>query len=318
MKEKKRSLQFMNIYQKYGIYIILLAMVVVLSLLSKNFFTAGNIINVLRQITINGIMTLGVSMILITGGIDLSVGGIMALAGVYATSFAHMDSTMPMAVVLLIGIGVGGLFGLINGFIVSYTNVSAFIVTLGMESITRGLCLLYTKGSPVTDLMPSFKVLGQGQTFGVPNQIYIFALMTIVTYILLHRLKFGRHVFAIGGNEMAAKVSGINVKKVKTLVYLYAGLLYGLVGVILASRTNAATPNAGSGYELSAISAAVIGGVSINGGKGSILGAIVGVFIIGILSNGMDILSISSYIQQIITGIIIIGAVCIDQARPKE
>ena len=318
MQKGRYQNNFMTIYQKYGIYIILLVMIIILSFLSDNFFTSGNIINVLRQITVNGIMTLGVTMILITGGIDLSVGGIMALAGVYATSFAHVGSTMPMAVVLMIGIGVGALFGLINGLIISHTNVSAFIVTLGMESITRGLCLLYTKGSPVTDLMPTYKVLGQGYILGVPNQVYVYILIGILTYILLHRLRFGRHVFAIGGNETAAKVSGINVKKVKTLVYFYSGALYGLVGVILASRTNAATPNAGMGYELSAISAAVIGGVSINGGKGSVLGAIVGVFIIGILSNGMDILNISSYIQQIITGIIIIAAVCIDQARPKE
>ncbi len=318
MKQKTGQINFMQIYQKYGIYIILLVMIIVLSFLSDNFFTSGNIINVLRQITVNGIMTLGVTMILVTGGIDLSVGGIMALAGVYATSFARADSSVPMAVVLLIGIAVGGLFGLMNGLIISYTNISPFIVTLGMESITRGLCLIYTQGSPVTDLMPSFKVLGQGYTFGIPNQIYVFLLMIILSYIILHKVRFGRHVFAIGGNETAAKVSGIAVKRVKTTVYLYAGLLYGLVGVMLASRTNAATPNAGTGYELDAISAAVIGGVSINGGKGGILGAIVGVFIIGILSNGMDILNISSYIQQIITGVIIIGAVCIDQFRPKE
>lgn len=316
--KKKSPRSFMDIYQRYGIYIILLLMIVILSVLSDNFFTKGNVINILRQITVNGIMTLGVTMILITGGIDLSVGGIMALAGVYATSFAHTEGGLPMGLVLLIGLGVGGFFGLVNGLIVSYTNVSPFIVTLGMESITRGLCLLYTQGSPVTDLMPSFKVLGQSYTLGIPNQIYVYILMVVLAYILLHELKFGRHVFAVGGNETAAKVSGIHVRKVKTLVYLYAGVLYGLVGVMLASRTNAATPNAGMGYELSAISAAVIGGVSINGGKGTIFGAVAGVFIIGILGNGMDILNISSYIQQIIKGIIIIGAVCIDQARPRE
>ena len=318
MSENKSRMSFGKLYSKFGIYIILLVMIIVLSIVSPFFFSRSNIINVLRQATINGTLALGVTLIIITGGIDLSVGGIMAFAGVIATSFAHTENALPLGIVILIGILVGTVFGALNGVLVSFTKITPFIVTLGVESIVRGLCLIYTHGSPVTDLDPGYKSFGQGTFLGIPILIYVFTLVTVITFIILHSLKFGRHILSVGGNEMAARVSGINVKKTKLLVYMYAGALYGLVGVMLASRTNAATPNAGTGYELDAISAVVIGGTSMSGGKGTIPGTIVGVLILGILSNGMDILNVSSYIQQVIKGVIIIGAVMIDQAKNKS
>ena len=305
------------ILNKYGIYIVLVVMVVILSIISPTFFTGSNILNILRQVSISGILAIGMTFILITGGIDLSIGSVLALAGVLGATFAHSEPSYPLILVLVIGIGTGVACGLINGLLISRTTINPFIVTMGMMTIARGLALLYTNGRPVTDQSEAFSYLGRGQIGPVTFPVILFILIAVVSIIILHKSVFGKYVYAVGGNEQSAIVSGINTAKIKLMVYLYSGALVGLAGLLLAARTNAATPNAGDGYELDAIAAAVIGGTSTAGGKGGIYGTIVGALIMTILANGMDILNISSYIQQIVKGIIIIAAVFIDQMNKK-
>ena len=306
-----------KVLNKYGIYLVLLLMVVFLSFMSSTFFTASNLLNILRQVSISGILAMGMTFILITGGIDLSIGSVLALAGVMGATFAHEDPHYPVIVAIVVGIGVGLICGLVNGLLVSKTTINPFIVTMGMMTIARGLALLYTNGRPVTGQSASFSFLGRGQVGPVTFPIVVFVLVCIASIIILHKSRLGKYIFAVGGNEQSAIVSGINASKIKLFVYLYGGALVGLAGLLLAARTNAATPNAGEGYELDAIAAGVIGGTSTSGGKGGVYGTIVGALIMTILSNGMDILNVSSYIQQIVKGIIIIGAVFVDQMNKK-
>jgi len=304
-------------FSSYGIYIVLLLMIVVLSFLSTSFFTLQNALNVLRQISINGILAIGVTLVLVTGGIDLSLGSILALAGVVSVSFAHPSPEYPLILIIAVAIGMGLLCGLVNGLLIAFSKVSAFIVTLGMMTVARGFALVYTNGRPVIDLTDQFRYIGQGIFLGIPVPIFVFLVISLAGYIILQKSKFGRHIYAIGGNETSAKISGINVAALKIFVYSFAGILCGIAGMMLASRTNAATPNAGSGYELDAIAGAVLGGTSTSGGKGKIIGTIAGVLLMGILSNGLDILNVSSYVQQIVKGVIIVGAVWIDQINTK-
>ncbi len=315
---EKNKINVSRIFSEFGIYLVLVVMIIFLSFMSPTFFTAGNFLNILRQVSINGILAMGMTFILITGGIDLSVGSVLALAGVLGATFAHPDPAYPIILPLIVGIGAGVLCGCVNGTLVSKTTISPFIVTMGMTSIARGLALLYTNGRPITGQSSSFSFLGRGVVGPVTFPVILFILICIVSIIILHRSRLGKYIFAVGGNENAAMVSGISVPKIKFFVYVYGGALCGLAGLLLASRTNAATPNAGEGYELDAIAAAVIGGTSTSGGKGSVYGTIVGALIMTILSNGMDILNVSSYIQQIVKGVIIIGAVFVDQMNKKN
>lgn len=306
-----------RLLSQYAICLVLLCMIVFLALFTNSFFTVQNIINVLRQVSINGVMAMGVTLIIVTGGIDLSLGSMLAFAGVVATSFAHPEPHCPLIIIILVGIVVGGICGMTNGFLVAHLKIPAFIATLGMTTVARGAALVYSDGRPIIDLSPSFKQFGQGSLLGVPVPIYVFVAVIILSVILLHKTRFGRYIYAIGGNQEAAKASGVNIKAVLFSVYAFAGILCGVAGVMLASRTGAGAPNAGSGYELDAIAAAVLGGTSTSGGKGTIVGTIAGILIMGILSNGLDILNVSSYIQQIIKGVIIVGAVLLDQINKK-
>lgn len=256
---------------------------------------------------------MGMTIILLTGGIDLSVGSLMALAGVIAATFAHPEPHHNVILVILLALVVGAVCGIVNGIIVAFMRVNPFIVTMGMMTIARGLTLLYTDGRPITDFSDDFQFIGRGSIGVVSMPIIFFAAVCIISALIVHSSVLGRHIYAVGGNEQAAKVSGINTTKVKLFVYMYSGIMCGLAGILLASRTNAAAPNAAEGYELDAIAAGVIGGTSTSGGRGGIYGTIVGALIMVVLSNGLDILNVSSYIQQIVKGAIIIGAVCLDQ-----
>jgi ribose/xylose/arabinose/galactoside ABC-type transport system permease subunit len=290
-------------------------MTVVLSLCTNTFFTIQNAINVIRQISVNGILAIAMTFVIITAGIDLSVGSILAFAGVVAASVGHPGNSLLLSIML--GLAVGSACGLINAVIIANTQVPAFIVTLGMMTIARGATLTYTTGRSVIDLSDQFNFIGQGDLLGIPIPIYILVAVGAISYVVLHHARFGRFVYAIGGNEMAAKVSGVNIAKVKLIVYIMSGCLAGLAGIMLASRTGAGSPNAGSGYELNAIAAAVIGGVGFAGGRGTIIGTLVGALIIGVVQNGLDLLRVSSYIQLIVRGVIIIGAVLVDQISKK-
>lgn len=307
-----------NILFKYGVYFVLLLLIIILSLLTDTFFTGRNALNVLRQISMNSILAFGMTFVIVSDGIDLSVASTVALAGVLASDLAHPGQGYPLILPIVVAIGIGAVIGVINGLIISRTGVPAFIVTLGLQQIARGVSFIYTDGRSIIDISDSYQYIGQGDLLGIPFPIYLLIGMLIISYILLQRTKFGRYVYAVGGNSMAAKVSGIRVAKIKTIVYVISGICAGIVGLILSSRTGSGNPNAGMSYELDAIAATVIGGTSMSGGKGTILGTLVGALIIGILNNGLDLINVSSYVQQVVKGVIIIGAVLIDRAHENK
>lgn len=318
-----------SIFQKYAIMIIFLVMVIALSILSPAFLQTRNLLNVVRQISVIGLVAIGVTMVIITGGTDLSSGSVIAVAAVVAASLAQRPdwaaakypalTGLPVIVPIIAGLIVGAIAGLINGVVVAKTKIPPFIATLGMMTAARGLALLYADGRPISSLIDSYNFIGQGEVLGIPFPIIVFLTMAIITHILLNNTKFGRHVYAVGGNKQAALVSGINVSKYLILVYTYAGFLAGMAGIVLSARISSGQPGLGVGYELDAIAAAVIGGTSFSeGGVGTIPGTIAGALIIGVLNNGLDLLNVSAYWQQIIKGIIIVGAVILDERKNRS
>ncbi|TCO70031.1 ABC transporter permease [Marinisporobacter balticus] len=319
MKERTEQM-----FKKYGIFLIFIGMVVLMSILSPAFLKVGNILNVVRQISVIGLIAFGVTMVIITTGIDLSSGSVLALSAVVAASFAqradwaskmYPNIDVPVIVPIIMGILVGILCGAVVGIIIAKTKIPPFISTLGMMIIARGLALLYSDGRPISSLKDSYNFIGQGKVLGIPFPIIVLMVMAVITHILLNNTKFGKYVYAIGGNENAAVVSGINVDKYKVLIYTYAGMLSGMAGIVLSSRISSGQPGLGVSYELDAIASAVIGGTSLNGGIGKITGTIIGALIIGVLNNGLDLLNVSAYWQQIVKGIIIVGAVILDERK---
>ncbi|KIL40356.1 sugar ABC transporter permease [Gordoniibacillus kamchatkensis] len=312
MKSKRSS----SIVRKYGLVLVLLAAIVFLSLFSDAFLTLDNIMNVLRQVSINGILAVGMTLVILTAGIDLSIGSVMAVAAVIAASIVHVNPGLTIVAVIA-GMIAGGLLSSVSGTMTAKLSVAPFIATLAIMTVARGIALIYTNGRPIVIEAPSFLFLGQGSIGPVPFPVIVFAVICALVAILLNKTKFGRYVYAIGGNENATKISGINVAKVKILVYIVNGFLAGLAGVLLASRISSGQPNSGLGYELDAIAAVVIGGTSLFGGVGTITGTIVGVLIIGVINNGLNLLDVSSYYQQIVKGLIIAGAVILDQRSKR-
>jgi inositol transport system permease protein len=307
----------LHFFSRYGMLFILIALVILMAILSPTFFTSGNLLNIIRQMSIVGIVAIGVTMIIITTGIDLSSGSVIALVSVIVASVAQVDS-YPLLFAITIGLGVGLLAGLINGTIIAKGKIAPFVVTLSMMTAARGAALLYSGGRPIGNLSDSFKFIGQGSVLGIPVPIIIFGLVALISYLLLNKTKFGKYVYAIGGNEQAAVIAGVNVQKYKILIYGYAGLLSAVAGIILTSRIASGQPTAGVMYELDAIAAAVIGGTSLSGGIGTIGGTVIGALIIGVMNNGLDLLNVSSYWQQILKGAIITVAVLIDSRKNKK
>jgi inositol transport system permease protein len=317
-----------SIFSKYGIFIIFAGMFVLASFMSPAFLTSTNLINIVRQMSIIGLIALGVTGIIVAAGIDLSSGSVVGVSCVVAASLAQnagaagalwpgMAGT-PVIFAILAGMAVGTLAGFINGTLVARTGIPPFIATLGMYTAARGAAMLYTNGRPVSNLSDDFNFLGQGDLFGLPIPILILVVMAILTHILYARTKFGKYIYAIGGNEQAARVSGINVKRNKVLIYSFGGLLAGIAGLVVSSRIGSGQPGLGVGYELDAIAAAVIGGTSLTaGGIGTIPGTIIGALIIGVLNNTLDLVNVSAYWQQIIKGMIIVGAVILDQQKHR-
>jgi len=310
--KSKTMLQFN--FQRYGMALVFLAMVIIMSILSPHFLEPRNLLNVVRQISIIAIVGFGVTMIIITTGIDLSSGSVIALVSVVTASFAHPNE-YPLFVPIFIGLLVGGMTGLINGVLVAKGKLPAFIATLGMMITARGVALIYSDGRPITNFSDAFDFIGRGYLFGVPFPIYVLAVVAIISHVILKHTKFGKYIYAIGGNEQAAIISGINVDKYKIMVYSYAGLMTAIAGILLTSRLSAGQPTAGVGYELDAIAASVIGGTSLSGGIGTIPGTIIGALIMGTLNNGLDLLHVSAYWQQVVKGFIIVGAVLMDKQR---
>lgn len=296
---------------KYIIFIFLIVFCAVLSVTTSGFLTEKNIINVLRQVSYNGVIAVGMTFVIITGNIDLSVGGVVGLAAIVACDFAH-PGEYPLIVPILVALGIGALVGLVNGIGIAYGHVPAFIMTLGTNTILRGIIMLYNNGKPVLDLSEQYQAIGSGYLGRIPIPVIILIAVLLLGWFVLNKTRFGRHVLAVGGNEQAARVSGINTKLVKITVYIMSGLFSAIAGMIISARVNAGSPTLGTGYENDAIAAAVIGGTSMIGGQGSMIGTIGGILIIGVMNNGLDLLNVSSYYQQVSKGVIIIAAVLFD------
>lgn len=325
----KNKFSVKNILNNYGQILILIVLIILAAILTQGLFLkTRNLLNILRQVSMMGLISLGVTIVIISKGIDLSSGSILALVTVVVASLAQQASwslkmfpnlpELPVIVPIMVGLLIGVVCGAINGGFIAYAGIPAFISTLGMYTSARGLAFVYSNGNPISTLIPSYTIIGQGDLFGIPIPVIIFLFFTIITYIMLNYTKFGKFVYAIGGNENAAIVSGIPIAKVKIIIYAYAGFLSAVAAIILSSRINSGQPGLGVGYELDAIAAATVGGVSHSGGIGTIGGTIIGVLIMGTLTNTMDLMNISPYWQQFVRGAIIVAAVCVDTYRRSK
>lgn len=310
-------MQYIKTLRQYGIFVVFIIISLILSFISPQFLTVSNWTIIITQASINALLAFGVTFVIITGGIDLSLGSMVAVTGVTAAMLAHPD-TFPVVLPIFAGLLAGLLMGVFNGFIITKSKIAPFIVTLGTMTIGRGLALILSKGRPISNLSDSFNFIGGGDVFGIPFPIIVLAIIFTICSITLKKTLLGRYIYAVGGNEQAARASGINVNQVKMAVYSISGLLAGLAGVLLTSRITTGQPNAGAGFELDAIAAAVIGGTSTSGGTGTITGTLVGVLLIGVINNGLDLLNVSSYYQQVVMGAIIIGAVVLDSWNQKS
>lgn len=310
-------MQYINSIRQYGLFIVFGIICLLISLITPQFLTISNWTIIITQVSINALLAFGVTFVIITGGIDLSLGSIVAVTGVTSAMLAHPNS-YPVLLPIFMGLLAGLLMGAFNGFIITKSKIAPFIVTLGTMTIGRGLALILSDGRPVSNLSDSFNFLGSGTVLGIPVLILIFILVFALCSVILNKTVLGRYIYAVGGNEQAARASGINVDRVKLAVYSMSGLLAGLAGILLASRITTGQPNAGAGFELDAIAAVVIGGTSTSGGKGSMAGTLIGVLLIGVINNSLDLLNVTSYYQQVVMGIIIIGAVVLDSLNQKS
>ncbi|KKB36961.1 ribose ABC transporter permease RbsC [Bacillus thermotolerans] len=301
--------------QKMGPLLGLIILVLIVSILNPSFLAPLNILNLLRQVAINALIAYGMTFVILTGGIDLSVGSILALSS--ALMAGMMVSGIDPILAILIGCLLGALMGAVNGLLITKGKMAPFIATLATMTIYRGLTLTYTDGNPITGLGDDymFQLFGRGYFLGIPVPAVTMIIAFVVLWVILHKTTFGRYTYAIGGNEKAAWISGIKVTKVKIMVYSLAGLLSALAGAILTSRLNSAQPTAGESYELDAIAAVVLGGTSLAGGRGLIIGTLIGALIIGILNNGLNLLGVSSFFQMVVKGIVIVIAVLLDRKK---
>ena len=304
--------------RKYGVILVLLLMVVLLSIVSPVFMTVSNIISVLLQVAINGILALGMVFVITAGGIDLSIGSMLALAGsIVGAMLTSNVNQIPLA--CLAAVAACTAFGLINGVLVAKFNMFPFVVTLSTQLVIRGLAYIVTGGYSLTLSSKPFRQIGGGKLFGaIPYPVLVFAFLAVIAFILMHKTKFGRYVYAVGGNINAAIASGVNVFWTRVCTFIIMGFCAGVAGVILCSRISAGQPNVGSGYETDAIAACVIGGTSFAGGIATIPGTVIGILIIGVIYNGMNLLQINTYWQTIAKGLLIIGAVMLDMAMTKR
>ena len=304
-----------TIRQIFPVIVALILICVVMSVLSPNFLTVNNITNVIMQASINAVIAAGMTFVILTAGIDLSVGSVVAFVGIILGFSLHAD--IPVVFAILIALAAGGACGLFNGLLITKGKLPPFIVTLGMMSIARGLALMLNSGRPVSGFSDSFRYIASGRIVGIPVMIIITIIVFIICFMVLRRTPFGRYVYSIGGNEEATRLSGINTKKVLVWVYVISGVLAGLAAVMLTSRINSAQPTAGLNYELDAIAATVIGGTSLMGGFGFVSGTLVGALIMSVIRNGLNLLNVSSFLQQIVIGSVIILAVLIDSLKNR-
>ncbi|ELH7808575.1 ribose ABC transporter permease [Vibrio harveyi] len=294
--------------------IALLFLIVVVSFLNPNFFTVDNILNILRQTSVNAIIAVGMTLVILTAGIDLSVGSVLALCGAFAASMIALE--VPVLIAVPTALFAGAALGAISGIIIAKGKVQAFIATLVTMTLLRGVTMVYTDGRPIstgfTDTADAFAWFGTGYALGIPVPVWLMVIVFAAAWYLLNHTRFGRYVYALGGNESATRLSGINVDRVKIGVYAICGMLAALAGIIVTSRLSSAQPTAGMGYELDAIAAVVLGGTSLMGGKGRIMGTLIGALIIGFLNNALNLLDVSSYYQMIAKAVVILLAVLVD------
>jgi ribose transport system permease protein len=311
-----------EILARFQPLIALALMIAALSLASRGFLTTENGWNILRQISVNLCLSIGMTLVILTAGIDLSVGAVLALSGAVAAGLLKTGIALPRFGVILqftvfgsivAGVLTGMLLGWINGLVITRFSVPPFVTTLGMLSAARGLTMLWTGGFPITGLGSGFARIGTGVLLGIPVPVWISGTLAGAFVVVTRRTRFGRYVYAIGGNERAALLSGLPVSRIKLRAYTLCGMLSGAAGLIVTSRLDSAQPNAGLGYELDSIAAVVIGGTSLSGGRGSILGTVLGCLIIGVLNNGLFLLNVSPFWQQVAKGVVIVVAVALDR-----
>ncbi|MDN6327230.1 MAG: ribose ABC transporter permease, partial [Alkalibacterium sp.] len=304
-KKENRS----EMLRKLGPFFALIVLMVFVTIMNPNFIQVGNILNLLRQVSINGLIAFGMTFVIITGGIDLSVGSTLALSG--ALGAGMIAAGWNPVIATLGALIMGALLGAVNGVVITKGKTAPFIATLATMTIYRGLTLVYTDGNPITGIGDSFffQFIGKGYIFGIPFPVVLMAIAFGILFVILHKMTFGRKTFAIGGNENASYIAGIKSDRIKIAVYAISGFMASLSGMILTSRLNSAQPTAGTSYELDAIAAVVLGGTSLSGGRGRLFGTLVGALIIGTLNNGLNLIGVSSFYQQVVKGIVIIIAV---------
>lgn len=311
MANEKKNEKVLNLIIKYKSALILLLLCVVVSILTPKFLNWNNIMNIARQTTINGIIAIGMACVILTGGIDLSVGSVLAFSTMVAGLL--VNAGCPGWIAGIIGVLLGGAIGTVNGTLISTMNLPPFIVTLASMSVFRGFTMLASGGMPV-GMKNSISFFGAGYVLGIPFPVIVLAIIAVVMLFILNKTRFGRHVYALGGNELTARLCGIKVNKTKILVYAISGMLAAISGLIIAARLNSAQPDAGTSYEMDAIAAAVIGGCSMSqGGVGTIGGVVVGAFIIGVLNNALNLLNVSPFWQTAVKGFVILAAIIIDR-----
>lgn len=307
-----RSFRLRDFFQRYGLVVSFLLLCLALSLLSDRFLTVGNLTNVLRQSTINLIIAIGMTYVILTAGIDLSVGAVLALSTVVTADL--LQRGIPVLPTVLLGLTLGGILGMASGMLISRVKVPPFVATLGMMTVARGLALTYTQGRPITGLPTAFRYIGTGFLGPIPMPIIVAAVAFLAGYILLTRTRMGMYIYALGNNPIAAHYTGIATSNYITFVYVLAGALAALAGMILVARLDSAQPTAGISYEFDAIAAVVVGGTSFAGGQGSLMGTLLGVLVISVLNNGLNLLNVSSFYQPVVTGVVIALALLLYKA----
>ncbi len=306
-----------SLFGKYGILFVFIAVCILLAITAPNFVKPSNLLNVFKQVSLVGIMATGMTFVIIAADIDLSVGSVAALAGVLTAGF-EVNMGMPLALAIIIALVVSIGIGASMGLIITKTKVHAFVVSLGMMTIVRGICFLLTDGYPISGVSETFKEIGGGNVGGIPNLVFFLAAAIIIGYIVLTKTPFGRNVYAVGGNITATRLAGINVDKVRITNFMVSSFCAAVAGILLASRVSSGQPVASEGAELDAIAAVVIGGTSMYGGRGSMLGTLIGALFLGVIQNGLNLLQVSPYYQQIFTGALIIIAVIIDSIKKED
>jgi len=316
IRQTRSSVNWRNFAQQYGLTFSFILLCFFLTLLSNRFLTLNNVTNILRQSTIIGIIAVGMTLVILTRGIDLSVGSILGLSAVITADMLQKD--FPVFWAIILGLVIGGFLGLISGWLVTWIKVPPFIATLGVMTFGRGLALAYTQGKPITGLPDAFRFMGVGFLGPVPMPVVIAIIVFSVGYVALTRMKFGEYIYAIGNNEIAAHLSGVPVKRYITYTYVITGALSALAGQVLIGRLNSAQPVAGIGFEFDAIAAVVVGGTSFEGGEGSILGTLLGVLIIAVINNGLNLLDVPSFYQGVVKGVVIAVALLIHKSLKRN